>query len=155
MKRGTRYQGAIIRDHHILLLKQTDHASGRSYWLIPGGGIEPNETEEHCVQREMLEETCLHVDVQYLILDEPSHPDSIYQRHKTYLCHSRDGEAHPGYEPEVEWAPDFSFTEVGWFDLRDPTTWNGLIAADPITYPLLQRIQAALGYTVAEGDSLA
>jgi 8-oxo-dGTP pyrophosphatase MutT (NUDIX family) len=46
-----RYQGAIIRDHHILLLKQIEHASGRSYWQIPGGGIEPDETEEQCVQR--------------------------------------------------------------------------------------------------------
>jgi hypothetical protein len=26
----TRYQGAIIRDHHILLLKQIEHASGRA-----------------------------------------------------------------------------------------------------------------------------
>ena len=51
----TRYQGAIIKDHHILLIKQTEHASGRSYWLIPGGGIEPGETEEVCVQREVLE----------------------------------------------------------------------------------------------------
>ena len=47
----TRYPGAIIKDHHILLIKQTEHASGRSYWLIPGGGIEPGETEEACVQR--------------------------------------------------------------------------------------------------------
>src|SRR4051812_25705926 len=41
MTPSTRYQGAIIRDHHILLLKQVEHASGRSYWQIPGGGIEP------------------------------------------------------------------------------------------------------------------
>jgi len=47
----TRYQGAIIRDHHILLLKQIEHASGRSSWQIPDGGIEPDETEEQCVQR--------------------------------------------------------------------------------------------------------
>ena len=71
MTRITRYQGAIIRDHHILLIQQTEHASGRSYWLLPGGGIEPDETEEDCVQREMWEETGLHVHVQCLLLDEP------------------------------------------------------------------------------------
>ena len=155
VRRSTRYQGAVIRDHHILLIKQTEHASGRSYWLLPGGGIEPDETEEHCVQREMLEETCLLVHVQYLLLDEPGTPGGIYQRRKTYLCHVVEGEAQPGYEPEVEWATDYSFTEVGWFDLRHPSTWNEQIVANPITFPLLQRIQAALGYTVAGGDSIA
>ena len=155
MTRSTRYQGAIIRDHQILLIKQVEHASGRSYWLLPGGGIEPNETEERCVQREMQEETGLHVQVQSLLLDEPGTPGGIYQRRKTYLCHILAGEAQPGYEPEGEWASDYSFTEVAWFDLRHPTTWNGLIVADPITYPLLQRIQAALGYPVAGGDAIA
>lgn len=153
--RITRYQGAIIRDHHILLIKQTEHANGRSYWLIPGGGIEPEETEEKCVQREMQEETCLHVQVQYLLLDEPSIPGGTYLRHKTYVCHILDGEARPGYEPEVEYATAYSFTEVGWFDLRHPTSWNEQIVSDTITYPLLQRIQSALGYAVAEEDSIA
>jgi 8-oxo-dGTP pyrophosphatase MutT (NUDIX family) len=155
MTRVTRYQGAIIRDHHILLLKQIEHATGRSYWLIPGGGIEPDETEEMCVQREMQEETCLHVQVQYLLLDEPGAPGAIYQRKKTYVCQILDGEARPGHEPEPEYATSYRFTEVGWFDLRHPTSWNEQVVSDPITYPLLQRIQAALGYPIAAGDSTA
>ena len=150
--RSTRYQGAIIRDHHILLIKQTELATGRSYWLIPGGGIEPDETEENCVQREMQEETGLHVQVHSLLLDEPSSPAETYQRRKTYLCQILDGEAQPGYEPEGEYATAYSFTEVGWFDLRHPTSWNEQIVSDPITYPLLQRIQAALGYAVTGVD---
>jgi 8-oxo-dGTP pyrophosphatase MutT (NUDIX family) len=150
--RSTRYQGAIIRDHHILLIKQTELATGRSYWLIPGGGIERDETEENCVQREMQEETGLHVQVHSLLLDEPSSPAETYQRRKTYLCQILDGEARPGYEPEGEYATAYSFTEVGWFDLRHPTSWNEQIVSDPITYPLLQRIQAVLGYTVTGVD---
>ena len=155
MTRITRYQGAIIRDHHILLIKQIEHASGRSYWLLPGGGIEPDETEEGCVQREMWEETGLHVHVQFLLLDEPVSPGGIYQRRKTYVCQVLDGEAQPGYEPEGEYATAYSFTEVGWFDLRYPMSWDEQVVSDPITYPLLQRIQAALGYTVAGRDSIA
>ena len=151
----TRYQGAIIRDHHILLIKQTEQASGRSYWLIPGGRMQPDETEEQCVQREMQEETCLHVYVQYLLLDEPSMPGWSHQREKTYVCHILDGEAQPGYEPEAEYATAYSFTEVGWFDLRHPTSWKEQLVSNPISYGLLQRIQAALGYAVAAGDSIA
>ena len=54
MSRAIRYQGVVIRDNHILLLKHQEHA-GRYYWVIPGGGREVGETEEACVQREMLE----------------------------------------------------------------------------------------------------
>ena len=147
----TRYQGAIIRDHHILLLKQIEHASGRSYWQIPGGGIEPDESEDQCVQREMLEETGLSVQVESLLLDEPSTPGAIYQRWKTYRCAILAGEARPGCEPEADYAVAYSFTEVGWFDLRHPTTWNAQLEPDSYIASFLQRARAALGYTVATG----
>ena len=45
MLRHTRYQGAIIRDHHILLLLHREHDGGRGYWIIPGGGMEEGESE--------------------------------------------------------------------------------------------------------------
>ena len=45
------YQGAIIRDHHILLIKHTEHATSRGYWLIPGGGIEPDPSTYPLLQR--------------------------------------------------------------------------------------------------------
>ena len=149
MTHSIRYQGAIIQDHHILLIKQTDHVRGRSYWLIPGGGIEQYETEEQCVQREMLEETGLEVRVDFLLLDEPSTPGAIYQRWKTYRCSILAGEARPGCEPEAVYADAYSFTEVGWFDLRHPATWNERLEADSFVYAFLQRVQGALGYTVA------
>ena len=151
MTRSIRYQGAIIRDHHILLLKQVEHASGRSYWQIPGGGIEADETEEQCVQREMLEETGLHVQVDSLLLDEPGAPGWIYQRWKTYRCSILAGEARPGSEPEAVYANAYSFTEVGWFDLRHPATWNEQLEAASYISAWLQRIQAVLGYPVASG----
>lgn len=151
MARITRYQGAIIRDDHILLIKQTHHNSGHNYWLVPGGGIEPDETEEACVQREMQEETNLQVHVRSLLLEEPGIVGDIYQRRKTYLCSVVSGEAHPGYEPEEDAAAEYAITDIGWFDLRDSTTWNEQILHDPITYPLLQRIQAVLSYGAVEG----
>ena len=150
MTRSIRYQGAIIQDHQILLLKQIEHASGRSYWQIPGGRTELDETEEQCVQREMLEETGLEVQIDSLLLDEPSPPsDSIYQRWKTYRCTILAGEALPGSEPEADLVDAYSFTEVGWFDLRDPATWDARLGADSYIAAWLRRVQEALGYAVA------
>ena len=149
MSRIVRYQGAIIQDDHILLLQQRHEASGRSTWLLPGGGIEAGETEEECVQREMLEETCLSVEVLGVLLDEPAGPGAVYQRHKTFLCKAIAGEARPGYEPEAEYSAAYTFTNLGWLDLRSPSTWPEDVASHSWTYPLLQRLRAVLGYSVA------
>jgi len=149
MSRTIRYQGAILRNDHILLIKHREHQSGRAYWVIPGGGREDGETEEACVQREMQEETGLNVTIERLLLDEPSNGKS-YERHKTYLCRAETGDAKPGYEPEPEVAAYYAIVEIGWFDLRTPEKWDAMAKADKITYPLLKQIQAALGYPVAE-----
>jgi hypothetical protein len=42
----------------------------------------------------------------------------------------------------------YGITAVGQFDLRDAATWNDELVVDGITYRLLQRIQATLGYPV-------
>lgn len=143
---STRYQGAVIRDDHILLIKQLEHASGREYWLLPGGRIEPGETDEDCVRRELLEETGLHVQVDRPLLDEQNIVGRSYERRKTYRCSVLGGEARPGHEPEAAYASAYRFTEIGWFDLRSMAGWNEQILRNPMTYALLRQIRAALGY---------
>src|SRR5512136_2943143 len=101
MTRTVRYQGAILRADHILLIQHREHATGYAYWVLPGGARESGETEEACVIREMREESHLEVAVERLLLDEPSHPTGIYKRLKTYLCHIVSGTPAPGYEPET------------------------------------------------------
>lgn len=147
MNRAIRYQGAVIRDHHILLIKHREHASGRSYWVIPGGGREADETEEACVERELLEETHLKVTIERLLVDEADVPAVAYQRFKTYLCKDVLGDPRPGYEPEEHASQIYAITEIGWFDLRQPASWDPLIKTDRFTHSLLQKIRAALGYS--------
>lgn len=153
MNRTIRYQGAIVRDDCLLLIKHREHATGRAYWVIPGGGREPDETEEACVQREMWEETQLRVDVERLLLDDAAQLGDVYQRRKTYLCHAATGEPQPGYEPEEEAAQNYGIVDVGWFDLRAPETWDPLAKDDAITYTLMRQIQAVLGYAVEADPS--
>jgi ADP-ribose pyrophosphatase YjhB (NUDIX family) len=141
-----RYQGAILRDDHILLIKHREHTTGRAYWIIPGGGREQGETEEECVAREMREETCLDVGVERILLDEQFDEYGRHWHNKTYVCRVMSGEAKPGYEPEVEASEHYGIVEVKWFDLRDPQNWETLLTSDRITFPLMQRICKALGY---------
>ena len=146
IQRDTRYQGAVIRNHQILLIRHCENESGRSYWILPGGGKEPGENEESCVRREIKEETNLDVSVVKLLLIGPDPSQSIYRNRKTYLCRPVAGEASPGFEPEPDAASWYSITEVKWFDLRDESGWNPELIGDPLTYNQLQLVRKALGY---------
>jgi ADP-ribose pyrophosphatase YjhB (NUDIX family) len=146
MARHTRYQGVIIKDQHVLLIRHSEHSTGNSYWVIPGGGLDGKETEEECVIREMLEETHLEVRVEKLIFDEPAHPDGVYKWRKTYLCIPISGEAKPGYEPELDASSWYSISEVRWFDLSDESEWGDNLIQDPYTYPQLVNLRRELGY---------
>lgn len=146
MTRSIRYQGAIIQNDCILLIKHRIPGGGPSFWAIPGGGMEAGETEEVCVAREMYEETNLRVQVHELLLDEPDIPNGSYLRRKTYRCSVMSGNAQPGYEPAVESTAVYAITDVGWFDMREPQAWDTLLLSDAITYPSVQQIRQCLGY---------
>jgi ADP-ribose pyrophosphatase YjhB (NUDIX family) len=145
LRRETRYQAAIMQGSQILLIRHQDHANGRTYWLLPGGGQESGESEEECVRREMREETNLEVHVERLLCHHPAHETGKYYKfYKTYLCRAISGEAKPGYEPEPEAAALYGIVEVRWFDLWDESGWPDLIRADYITYTNIQRVREAL-----------
>jgi len=145
MPRIFRYQGAIVRNHHILLIRNLEKASGRDYWLIPGGGMEAGETEEQCLIREIKEETHLDVKIESLLFEDSWAFDGTYKGAKTFLCTPISGDARPGREPEV--AQNYSIVETRWVDFRDEISWGAKITEDPFTYPLLRKIQSHLGYS--------
>ena len=150
MSERIRYQGAIMRGDEILLIQHREHATGRVYWIIPGGGREANESEEECVAREMREETHLEIAVEKLLLDDQPGRDGADWLAKTYLCRIVSGQAQPGYEPETEASEQYGIVAVGWFDLRHPETWDELLRSDRLTFSLMRRIQAAMGHAVAK-----
>ncbi len=60
--------GAVVTDGQgRLLMIKRGHAPGAGLWSIPGGRIEPGETDAEALVREMLEETGLAVEVGRLI----------------------------------------------------------------------------------------
>lgn len=149
-RRDIRYQAAVVREHHVLLLRVFDRADGSEFWLLPGGRREPGEAEVDCLRREVHEETRLEVAVGPLLFETPDIPEGMYDRLRTYHCSVLAGEAQPGSEPEVDHDGQATIRALGWFDLRDPSRWEPAIYATRGTCDQLLRLRAALGYTQTE-----
>jgi 8-oxo-dGTP diphosphatase len=62
--------GAVVLDHagRLLLIRRANEP-GRGRWSVPGGRVEPGETDHQAVIREVAEETGLAVEVTRLLGD--------------------------------------------------------------------------------------
>lgn len=106
---------AIIREDKILMVRH-EH-NGRSYWTLPGGGVEVGEDHEQAVIREVFEETHLQTKVVQFLFDEPYSNGTTY----CYLAAVDGfGEAKLGSDPEEkELLPqDRILQEVNWHSLE-------------------------------------
>lgn len=56
----------IIKDNYVLLVTR-DKEPDKGMWIIPGGRVELGETYEEAVQRELLEECNIEIDIERLL----------------------------------------------------------------------------------------
>jgi 8-oxo-dGTP diphosphatase len=74
--------GAIIKDSHgRLLLIKRGHAPQAGRWSLPGGRVEPGETDQQAVIREIREETGLDIRCDRLVgsVQRLSPPDAVLE----------------------------------------------------------------------------
>ena len=106
---------AIIYEDKILMVRHK--RNDRSYWTLPGGGVEEGENHEQAVMREVYEETHLQIKVIRFLFDEP------YSNGTTYCYLAKvDGseDAKLGSDPEEKEIPprDRILQEVNWHSLE-------------------------------------
>jgi len=87
MSPRTRAVAIVIHQNKILLMHRINN--GHEYYVFPGGGVEPNETIENAVLREVLEETTLNVTINKLLYHHDYYQDG---NQYFYLCNYVSGE---------------------------------------------------------------
>lgn len=105
-ERRIRCVGGIAHDSNgRLLLVQRRNPPGEGLWSLPGGRVEPGESDETAVMRELKEETGLSVTVGVLIgTVTRTAPRGLYEIHD-YACQVRSGVLRAGDDAsDVRWA---------------------------------------------------
>ena len=116
--------GAVVTDGQgRLLMIKRGHEPGAGLWSIPGGRIEPGETDAEALVREMFEETGLAVEVGRLIgrVQRPG-PDGAVIDISDYAATVTGGTLRPGDD-----AADARWVETA--DLDSLAITEGLIEA--------------------------
>ena len=60
-----RIAGILKRDDKILLIKH--RKNNKEYWLLPGGGVDYQETFSEALKREFIEETNLEIEPKEMV----------------------------------------------------------------------------------------
>ena len=81
-KTRTACRGIVVKNYQILLVHET--ATGQ--FMIPGGGLEPQESEEECCSREISEETGLLVEPAVCALKINEYYEDCKYTSLYYLC---------------------------------------------------------------------
>ena len=109
---------AILRDGRVLAARRTSPAAAAGRWEFPGGKVEPGETPEAALVREVAEELRCRVEVTGWLAGEVP----IGTSHTLAVATARlvDGEPEPVEHDLVRWLAAAELGDVDWLDSDRP-----------------------------------
>lgn len=112
--------GAVEHDGQILLIEYNDARLG-PHWGLPGGGVEPGESIQQALVREVLEETGAHVIVGRLLMVneiDPARYGTLYsdEHELRLLFHCTLATNQEWHPPTI---PDPAQVGIGWVALSE------------------------------------
>ena len=109
-----RVAAAIIKKDNAIFATQRGYGDFKDYWEFPGGKIEPGESPEEALHREIMEELKVTVGVDaHLTRVEYDYPD-FHLSMDCFLCHLESGELTLTEHEAARWLKAEELDEVDW-----------------------------------------
>lgn len=109
-----RVVAAMIRRGDRFFATQRGYGDWKDFWEFPGGKIEPGETPEQALVREIREELCAEIGVDsYLTTVEYDYP-TFHLHMRCYLAHVIDGQLTLKEHEAARWLAKDELDSVAW-----------------------------------------
>ena len=93
--------GIFVKDRCILLMRRAPGQSAAGGWEYPGGKIEPGESGEQCLRRELNEELCIDAEIGEKMAESTSKTIHLH----AYRVNRYEGKIQLTVHDQMEWVP--------------------------------------------------
>ena len=112
---------AIIHDGHgRIFATQRGYGEWKDYWEFPGGKMEPGETPEEALRREIWEELETRIAVERLVETVEWDYPAFHLTMHCYLCHVESGHLKLKEHEAARWLTNAELESVEWL----PADWK-------------------------------
>ena len=94
---------ATIRDERVLVAKRSERMALPGQWEFPGGKVEPHESDEHALIRELMEELGISIQPQYLVNSVEHAYPNVHIHLLLYICILVAGEPELTEHEALQW----------------------------------------------------
>ncbi len=110
----------IERDGLVLAAQRSEDMSLPLKWEFPGGKIDPGETPEECLRREIVEEMGIHVLLEKCLPASTHHYPKFAVTLYPFVCSIASGEIVLHEHAAIDWLPPKELHGLDWAEADVP-----------------------------------
>lgn len=110
---------AILKDGNKILATKRGYGEFINMWEFPGGKMEPGETKEEALHREIMEELEIDISIdEFLLTVEYNYPNFHLTMH-CYICTITGGTLHLNDHNDAKWIGVNELDDLNWLPADD------------------------------------